>query len=242
MLPQKKNPVTCGVPQGSILGPLLFILYLNDITDHVSHCRIIKYADDTVLYYSGKNIDIIESYLSKDFDLISEWCTENELLLNLKKNKTEAMLFGTSQKLSRLQKTLTISYKYNNINVVTTYKYLGIKIDCSLKLNSHFEKSYKRASGKLNLLSKIRYQIDSKTAETIYRSMILPVFNYCCLLLMKQSNTLTSRCKAFEVRACKIIRNGGENVKIDVPTLEGFKKRQACEFVRRCLVQLLRKL
>ena len=145
------------------------------------------------------------------------------------------MLFGTSQKLSRLQKTLTISYKYNNINVVTTYKYLGIEIDGSLNLNSHFEKSYKRASGRLNLLSKMRYQINSNTAETIYKSMILPVFNYCCLLLLKQSNTHTSRCKAFEVRACKIIRNGGEHVKIDVPTLEGFKKRRACEFVRKCL-------
>jgi hypothetical protein len=82
--------VTCGVPQGSILGPLLFVIFANDIIDHVSQSKIIKYADDTVLYAAGKDLNTIESALSEDVSALASWFIENELILNLKKRKTES--------------------------------------------------------------------------------------------------------------------------------------------------------
>ena len=100
----------------------------------------------------------------------------------MKKNKTEAMLLGTSQKLAKLPWSIIIQYKLGRINVTTTYTYLGIELDSSLNLNSHYENSMKKASGRLNLLSKLRNQMDSKTAESIYKVMVLPMFNYCSLL------------------------------------------------------------
>ena len=86
---------TCGVPQGSILGPLLFLIFFNDITECVQNAEIIKYADDTVLFLNAKDPRTIEVNLSDDIERIATWFEENELIINLKKGKSEVMLFGT---------------------------------------------------------------------------------------------------------------------------------------------------
>ena len=78
------------MPQGSILGPLLFIMLFNDITDAIRHSRIVKYADDTVIYFADKDSKSIQSNLTEDMDLISNWLKENELIINMKEGKTEA--------------------------------------------------------------------------------------------------------------------------------------------------------
>ena len=103
-------PVTCEVPQGSILGPLLFLIYANDIVDHIKHCKIIQCADDTVLYFAGKELKSIEKALSADMSALASWFSENELILNLKKGKTEAMLLGMGKRLSMTPTTLNIMY------------------------------------------------------------------------------------------------------------------------------------
>ena len=85
--------ITSGVPQGSILGPLLFLLIFNDLTDVVKHSQVVKYADDTVLYVHAKTGKETAKLLTEDLSSISDWLKENELIINLKKGKTEALLF-----------------------------------------------------------------------------------------------------------------------------------------------------
>ena len=92
------------------------------------------------------------------------------------------MLFGTSQKLSKLRDTLSISYRGTCINVTSHYKYLGVEIDSTLNLNSHFDRTYKKATGRLKLLGKLRSQLDEKSAKAIYTSMIVPTVTYNCIL------------------------------------------------------------
>ena len=87
--------MTCGVPQGAIFGPL-FIIFANDMVEVLRNSRIIKYADDTVLYVPNDNIEIIESHLSDYLNMLADWFKENELILNLKKGNTEVMIFGTA--------------------------------------------------------------------------------------------------------------------------------------------------
>ena len=128
-------PVMCGVPRGSILGPLLFLIYANNIVDHIKHCKIIQYADDTVLYFAGKELKSIGKALSADMSTLASWFSENELILNLKKGKTEAMLFGMGKRLSMRPITLNIMYLDNAVNVTTTYKYLGVQLDQTLTLS-----------------------------------------------------------------------------------------------------------
>ena len=91
------QPLLCGVPQGSILGSLLFTVFYNDLTDLKMSSRVLQYADDTVVYYPGKDVESIESVLSQDMDLIANYFDGNEFIMNLSKGKTEVMLFGTAK-------------------------------------------------------------------------------------------------------------------------------------------------
>ena len=87
--------VNCGVPQGSILGPLLFLLYVNDMQGAVT-CTLLLYADDSALVISGKNLVTIERQLSLQLESVSDWLVDNRLSLHL--GKTESILFGTKKK------------------------------------------------------------------------------------------------------------------------------------------------
>ena len=86
------KPIAIGVPQGSILGPLAFLLYINDITDSFNHCQTLLYADDTVLLSSNTDPTQASDHLQSDLTSMKMWCTQNKLTINIK--KTKIMIFG----------------------------------------------------------------------------------------------------------------------------------------------------
>ena len=148
----KEHALLTGVPQGSILGPLLFLILFNDVVDVIEHSSIMKYADDTVLYVADKDIQSIKAKLSKDMECLADWLKSNELVLNLKKGKTESLLFGTLQKIAKQTESLEIKLSHQTvINNTTEYKYLGARVDSSLNLNSNLHTCFKKASGRLRL-------------------------------------------------------------------------------------------
>ena len=104
---------------GSILGPLLFLIFFNDLPDCLHHSQVIKYADDTVLFISSKDFHIIEAKLSEDISHVGKWFFENEIIMNMKKGKTECMLFGTSKRLSKTPNILSVNFQQNNIKCVS---------------------------------------------------------------------------------------------------------------------------
>ena len=93
--------VVCGVPQGSILGPLLFLLYFNDFEEHLQHVNVLNFADDTVIYFAAKSKSDVVSRLNEDLENMRKFFSANQLVINLKKGKTESILFGTAQKLAK---------------------------------------------------------------------------------------------------------------------------------------------
>ena len=150
------EPILTGVPQGSILGPLLFILFYNDLADHIVHSEIIIYADDTVIFFAHKDPCEIERMLTEDMERIGAYSANNELIINTKKGKTEVMLFGSAKRLKAVGRNLVIMYANSPINFVSSYKYLGIIVDDTLTLAENFNRSYKSASSRLRLLERMK--------------------------------------------------------------------------------------
>ena len=128
-----------GVPQGSVLGPLLFLCYINDINTSVSDSIVKLYADDRVIYAAGRNIGEAHQTLSKDLFCIEHWCKNNQLTVNI--TKTKSMLFGTRRFLKR---------------EIDHYKYLGRMLDQNLTFKMHAQNVYKCASHKIYILWRIR--------------------------------------------------------------------------------------
>ena len=94
-------PVFCGVPQGSILGPFLFLVYINSLHKCLENSNVLLYADDAVLYTSHKEKRTLELMFTQDMNNIANWLDKNKLIINLKKGNTESMLFGTGQHLGK---------------------------------------------------------------------------------------------------------------------------------------------
>ena len=227
-----------GVLQGSIFGSLLFLISFNEAVEIVEHSNILKYADDTEFYIAEKENDSIEDKLTKDMDNLSELLRCYELVLNLKKSRTELILFGTAQRIAKQlieQRKVTISLPTPTvIDNTTDYKYLGVQVDTTFNLNSHFDKCFKRASGRLRLLAKLRSCMDNTTASTIYSNMILPTFTYCGILLLKLTNTQIVRLSLFHSRSLKIVY-GAEASKYWLMSVINANKMRACKLVRKCL-------
>jgi len=126
----------CGIPQGSILGPLLFILYINDLPNNVFNVKVSMYADDTALYYNSNDIDDIVVKMNSDLENIRKWLARNKLSLNVK--KTEFVIVGLSQQLSRLANCdINIHINGEKIQRVNECKHLGVIIDDTLTWSKH---------------------------------------------------------------------------------------------------------
>ena len=149
---------SCGVPQGSILGSLLFTLLINNIDENLRQCEMTLYADDSVLYVGDKTCDVIEEKLNNDLEQIANWFVQNNLVVNLKKTKTECVLYGTHQRTSG-SKPMEIKINKTKIAESDVYEYLGVNMDQNLTFSDHLEKTIKKATSRIKLLSRIRHNI-----------------------------------------------------------------------------------
>ena len=117
---------------------------------------MLMYADDTVLFYSGKDLVDIQKNLENDFKSLCNWFEVNELIINTKAGKTETMVFGTAKKLYKIDNhPLEIKHKNKVINHTSTYKYLGLNLTSTLSMTEQLRSSLKKASTRINLLKKM---------------------------------------------------------------------------------------
>ena len=201
----EEKPVDTGVPQGSISGPPLFVLFYNDISNHLKYSKIVKYADNTVIFCENGRLPIIKHQLDEDLKNLSRWFKENELLINLKPGKTELLQFGTSQRIVKINKSFEVKFSNQYINETKSYKYLGVEVDHTSNLNSHFDKTYKKMTSRLRLLNKLRPNMTASAAASICNMVFVPLFSYCSLLKPTLTSTQVNRILSFERRAKEII-------------------------------------
>ena len=165
--------IGCGVPQGSILGPLLFLVYMNDITNASKTLQYILFADDTSLFMSDVNLERLVTNFNIELDRISQWLCTNKLILNVK--KTNYMIFT-----NRNINTDQVKVKINDelINCCDSLKFLGISIDSKLTWHAHIDSICNRLSKGVGVLNNLQH-FPSHILLMIYNAVILPHLNYC---------------------------------------------------------------
>ena len=137
--------ITHGVPQGSVLGPILFCLHINDLPSSIQNCKIHMFTDDTSIQCSSSSVVDIQHSLQKDLNAVQVWMNANKLKLNLV--KTFVMLIGTRQRVRAQRVKLVVDDKL--IEQVSTTKYLGVKINSHLSWEQHIDFIVSKAHSKI---------------------------------------------------------------------------------------------
>ena len=193
--------ILCGVPQGSILGPLLFLIYINDLPNVLRFSFPVMYADDTNIFYSGKNLTEIENYLNNDLHTLSNWLSANKLSLNL--SKTHTMLFTLNNRLKSYKPLIKINSTEINCNTSTTF--LGVIIDQNFTWSKHLTHLSSKISKSIGILKKASHAFNKSTLRMLYYSFLQPYFSYCILIWGNAADTHLKKLILLQKRAIRII-------------------------------------
>ena len=198
--------VKCGVPQGSILGPLLFILYMNDICYTSKLLKTILFADDTTVFYSHTNIHVLTDVINNELKEVSNWFKANKLSLNAK--KTNLMYLGTRKQISNMSKVnIDIYLDGCKLNRVNDAKFLGITIDETLTWKKQVENICKICARNIAVLNKVKLFLPSSAMYRLYCTLVLPYFNYGLLLWGNTNKESMTKIFRLQKRALRTISN-----------------------------------
>ena len=190
--------VSCGVPQGSILAPTLFLVFINDLLTLPLNSKVHGYADDTTFYLSNSSPSLLQDLVSSDIALIEKWCESNMMVLN--ETKSHYLVVN--------QQNYPFSFSVNNtvLQKQPTTKLLGFVINSTLTWNDHIDTISKKVSANLRLFYNIRHLIDFSTSKLFYYNYIHPYLTYGIHLYFPMSpNSQTKYLFGLQKRALRLI-------------------------------------
>ena len=198
--------IKCVVPQGSILGPLLFLLYVNDISNTTSLLQFIMFADDTNVFMSCNSTVDLVSKINTELEKVDKWFKANKLSLNL--DKTNYILFSSKRKNAPMHDyKLAIKIDKQNITRVASSKFLGVHIDELLSWKVHITQISKKMAKNTGIISRIRHLLPRHTLIHLYYSLIYPYISYCNIIWASTYRTRLVCLTNLQKRVMRIICN-----------------------------------
>ena len=195
--------ISCGVPQGSVLGPLLFLLYINDFSNSSKKLDFHIFADDSNLFYTEKCLLSLEREINSELISIHNWLIANKLVLNIE--KSNVVIFHPPQK--KLSYNINVSINNKSIEIVRNTKYLGVFIDSNLNWKDQVTYLAKKIRRNIAVLSKLRHFVNSKILTNLYYSLIYPFLIYGIVAWGNTYSTTTRPLFIFQKKALRIINN-----------------------------------
>ena len=187
----KSAPLTIskGVPQGSILGPTLFSIYINEITRYAGNSKIHLYADDTILYSEGPSLHSAAATLQHSLTSVEQHFHSLHLLLNTK--KTKCVIFNRKHAPTSVPKIVCADG--SELQFVSSYKYLGLWLDSSLSFTTHIKHLQSKVKARLSFLYRNRASFTRAAKHTLVKMTILPIFDYGDTIYRMASHSTLSK-------------------------------------------------
>ena len=199
-------PITSGVPQGSVLGPCLFNLFINDlISQTISPCAL--FADDTLLYrpiFTPSDSSVLQNYI----DSIHAWCTNNRMRINTSKSKVLRITWAKTPECLFIHIINKNSIQFNNntlLEPVKEYKYLGIMFNNRLQWNTHVDYVVKKANRRLGFVLSVSKSLTPSSIFSLFKTIVLPILEYGQPAWHLHTQALSQKVESVQRRATRLI-------------------------------------